>query len=168
MDNMLRIGVITTTHGLKGEVKVFPTTDDVARFNKLEKCFIRTKQGDIEVEKSSCKFFKKLVILSFKEFDNINQVEKFKQCEIYVTRDNAVELEEDEYFISDVIDSIVVDEEGNEIGILEEVLITGANDVYVVKTKDNKELLLPVINECVKDIDILNKRIKVKMMKGLE
>ena len=91
-DDMFRIGVITSTHGLRGEVKVFPTTDDVKRFKKLKKCYIRTPQGDMEVEKNSCKFFKNMVILSFKEFTDINQIEKYKGCELYVDRENAVPL----------------------------------------------------------------------------
>ena len=81
MEEFFRIGVITSTHGLKGEVKVFPTTDDVNRFKKLKKCILRTNKGDIEVEKNSCKFFKNMVILSFKEFKDINEIEKYKNCE---------------------------------------------------------------------------------------
>ncbi len=168
MDDKLRVGVITTTHGLRGEVKVYPTTDDINRFKYLKKCFIRTKQGDIEVEKNSCKFFKNLVILSFKEFDNINDIEKYKQCEIYVSRDNAVELKDDEYFITDIIDAKVIDQQGKDIGILIDVIQTGANDVYVVKKEDGKEVLLPVISDCVKNIDTVNKVVTVVMMKGLE
>ena len=83
-EDMFRIGVITSTHGLKGEVKVFPTTDDPARFKKLKKCFIRTKSGDVPVEKKSCKFFKNMVILSFSEFNDIND-----RCERCVCREDG-------------------------------------------------------------------------------
>jgi len=166
MEDIFRIGVITSTHGLKGEVKVFPTTDDVNRFKKLKKCILRTPKGDIEVEKNSCKFFKNMVILSFKEFKDINEVEKYKNCELYVTRDNAVPLDEDEYYIADVIGMEVFEEESR-LGVLADVMQTGANDVFVVDLGDKKELLIPVIKDCVLDIDYEAKKINVKLMKGM-
>ncbi len=167
MQKEFRIGVITSTHGLKGEVKVFPTTDDINRFKKLKKCIIRTPKIDIEVEKKSCKFFKNMVILSFKEFEDINAVEKYKNCEIYVTREDAVPLEDDEFYIADVIGMEICEENGNVLGILDDVMQTGANDVFVVKLVDERELLIPVINQCVLDIDYENKKVIVKLMKGM-
>ncbi len=167
MEDIFRIGVITTTHGLKGEVKVFPTTDDLNRFKKLKKCFIRTPKEDIQVEKNSCKFFKNMVILSFKEFTDINEVERFRNCDIYVTRDNAVPLEEDEYYISDVIGMNIILEDGSELGVLQDVIQTGANDVFVIKLKDDKELLMPVIKDCVLDMNYETSKITVRLMKGM-
>lgn len=167
MEDIFRIGVITSTHGLRGEVKVFPTTDDVNRFKKLKKCFIRTDKGDIEVEKNTCKFFKNMVILSFKEFNNINDIEKYKGCDLYVTRENAVPLKEDEFYISDIIGAKVYEENGNKLGELSDVLKTGANDVFVVKLPDKKEVLIPVIKEFVPEMDIEAKRITVRLMKGM-
>lgn len=166
MEDIFRIGVITSTHGLKGEVKVFPTTDDVNRFKKLKKCILRTPKGDMEVEKNSCKFFKNMVILSFKEFKDINEVEKYKNCELYVTRDNAVPLDEDEYYIADVI-GMEIYEDTRKIGVLNDVMQTGANDVFVVGLEDEKELLIPVIKDCVLDIDYDAGKIYVKLMKGM-
>ena len=167
MEDFFRIGVITSTHGLRGEVKVFPTTDDVNRFKKLKKCFIRTDKGDIEVEKNTCKFFKNMVILSFKEFNNINDIEKYKGCDLYVTRENAVPLEEDEFYISDIIGADVFEDNGDKLGVLKDVLKTGANDVFVVKLPDKKEVLIPVIKEFVPEMDIEAKRITVRLMKGM-
>ena len=167
MEDIFRIGVITTTHGLKGEVKVFPTTDDLNRFKKLKKCFIRTPKEDIQVEKNSCKFFKNMVILSFKEFGDINEVERFRNCDIYVTRDNAVPLEEDEYYLSDVIGMNIILEDGSELGVLQDVMQTGANDVFVIKLKDDKELLMPVIKDCVLDMNYDTGKITVRLMKGM-
>lgn len=164
---MFRIGVITSTHGLKGEVKVFPTTDDPARFKKLKKCFIRTKSGDVPVEKKSCKFFKNMVILSFSEFNDINEIEKYKGCELFVTREDAVPLEEDEFYIADVIDAEVFEDNGKKLGTLVDVMQTGANDVFVVKMENGKEVLLPVIKDCVLDINAEEKKIVVHMMNGL-
>ncbi len=166
-EDMFRIGVITSTHGLKGEVKVFPTTDDVNRFRDLKNCYIRTKTGDVPVEKKTCKFFKNMVILSFSEFKDINEIEKYKGCELYVTRENAVPLEEDEFYIADVIGAEVVEDNGNRLGTLVDVLQTAANDVFVVQMDDSREVLLPVIKECVLDIDAENKIIRVHMMDGL-
>lgn len=167
MEDIFRIGVITSTHGLRGEVKVFPTTDDVNRFKKLKKCFIRTDKGDIEVEKNTCKFFKNMVILSFKEFNSINDIEKYKGCDLYVTRENAVPLKEDEFYISDIIGAMVYVENGEKLGELSDVLKTGANDVFVVKLPDKKEVLIPVIKEFVPEMDIEAKRITVRLMKGM-
>lgn len=166
MEEFFRIGVITSTHGLKGEVKVFPTTDDVNRFKKLKRCILRTPKGDMEVEKRSCKFFKNMVILSFKEFQDINEIEKYKNCELYVRREDAMPLDEDEFYIADVI-GMEVYEEDSKLGELEDVLQTGANDVFAVRMTDGKELLIPVIKQCVLDIDYEIRKITVKLMKGM-
>ncbi len=167
MEDFFRIGVITKPHGLKGEVKVFPTTDDAKRFKKLKKCIIRTKKGDIEAEKKSCKFFKNLVILSFVGYDDINEVEVFRNCDIYVSREDAVPLEEGEYYISDVIGSDVYEDNGSHLGTVNDVLQTGANDVFTVAMENGRELLIPVINDCVIDIDTEGKKVIVKLMKGM-
>lgn len=167
MEDIFRIGVITSTHGLKGEVKIFPTTNDINRFKTLKKCFIRTPKGDIQLEKNTCKFFKNMVILSFKEFKDINEIEKYKGCDLYVTREDAVPLEEDEYYIADVIGMEVVVENGSSIGVLDDVMQTGANDVFVVKASDDREILIPVIKECVLDMDYNEGKITVRLMKGM-
>ena len=168
MEDMLRVGVFANTHGVRGEIKVFPTTDDAQRFKKLKKVYLDTGKEKMELEISSVRFFKNLVILKFKGIDNINDIEKYKGKDLLVTRDQAVPLEEDEYFIYDIIGAKVVTEDGNEFGQLKEVLQTGANDVYVVKTIEGKEILLPVIEECILNIDIENKVVTAHIMPGLE
>jgi len=167
MDNFLRVGVIANTHGIRGEVKVYPTTDDVSRFEYLKQVFLDTGKEKIELEVKSVKFFKNMAILKFKGIDNINDIEKYKGKDLLVTREHAVDLEEDEYFIADVIDALVVTDAGEEFGTLVDVLQTGANDVYVVETKDGKEVLLPVTKECVLDIDTENKKVTVHILPGL-
>lgn len=167
MDNLLRIGVISNTHGIKGEVKVFPTTDDPKRFKFLKTVILDTGKENIELEIQSVRFFKNLVILKFKGIDNINEIEKYKGKDLLVSREDAVPLEENEYFIYDIIGADVVTEEGDVLGVLTEVLTTGANDVYVVETKEGKELLLPVIDDCILDIDIDGKKVVAKLMPGL-
>lgn len=167
MEDMFRVGVIASTHGLKGEVKVYPTTDDLNRFKSLKRCFIRTKKEDVEVEAVSCKFFKNMAIIAFKDLQDINLIEKYKGCDIMVLREDAVELDEGEYYIADVIDMEVVTEDGERLGTLSDVLQTGANDVFVVAMDNGKELLLPVIDECVLDIDFEEEKILVRLMKGM-
>lgn len=167
MDDMLRVGVISSTHGVRGEVKVFPTTDDAKRFKKLKKVVLDTGKEALEMEVESVRFFKQMVIMKFKGYDNINDIEKYKGKDLLITREQAVPLAENEYFIYDIIDADVFLEEGSRLGYIKEVLTTGANDVYVVETEEGKEVLLPVIDECVKEIDIENKKVVVHPMPGL-
>lgn len=167
MENLLQVGAITQTHGIKGEVKVFPTTDDVNRFKKLKNVLLDTGNENIELEIEGVKFFKQYVILKFKGIDNINDVEKYKGKSLFVTRENAVKLKKNEYFIADMIGMKVITDEEKDFGVLKEVMITGANDVYVVETLDGKEVLLPAIKQCILEVDIENQLMKVHIMKGL-
>ncbi len=167
MDNFLRVGVISTTHGIRGEVKVFPTTDDPNRFKELKQVFLDTGKEMISMEVEGVKFFKQMVILKFKGFDDINDIEKYRGKDLLVTRENAVKLEKDEYFIFDLIDSEVITDEGEKLGTLVEILTTAANDVYVVSTEQGKEILIPSIKECILDIDTDNKKITVHLLEGL-
>ena len=166
-DSYLRVGIITSMHGVHGEVKVFPTTDDPARFKKLKECIIEQKGEELTLKVRSVKFFKNQVILAFEGFDNRNDVEAFKDRELFVTRENAVPLDDDEFFICDIIGAEVQTDEGSVLGVLEDVFETGANDVYSVKTPDGKEVLLPAIKECILDVNVEEKKIFVHVMKGL-
>lgn len=167
MISELQVGVITQTHGIKGEVKVFPTTDDAGRFKKLREVIMDTGKERLNLEIEGVKFFKQFAILKFKGYDSINDVEKYKNAKLYVTRDKAVRLKKDEYFIADLIGMDVVTEDGEKFGKVKDVLVTGANDVYVVEREDNPEALLPAIKECVKDVDIEQGKITVHIMDGL-
>jgi 16S rRNA processing protein RimM len=167
MDNYLRVGVISSTHGIKGEVKVFPTTDDPNRFKELKQVVLDTGKEHIILEIEGIKFFKQMVILKFKGFDDINEIEKYRGKDLLVTRENAVKLEKDEYFIFDLIDSEVYTDEGNKLGTLSEIMTTAANDVYVIKLENGKELLLPSIKECILDINVDHKKITVHVLPGL-
>ena len=167
MEKYLQVGVISSTHGIKGEVKVFPTTDDVNRFKKLKEVQLDTGKEKILLHPESVKFFKQFVILKFKEFNSINDVEAYKGKSLYVDREHAVRLRKDEYFIADLIGLSVVTEEGDAFGLMKDVMQTGANDVYVVEHTNGEEVLLPAIKECVKEIDIENGKITVHIMDGL-
>jgi len=167
MEEILQVGIISSTHGVRGEVKVYPTTDDVRRFKRLKEVILDTGKEQITLEIESVKFFKQMVILKFKGIDNINDVEKYRQKSLYVTRKNAVRLSRDEYFIADLMGLKVIDESEEEIGILREVMETGANDVYVIDMKDGRELLLPAIKQCVLQVDVESGFIKVHVLDGL-
>ena len=164
---MLRVGVITSPHGIKGEVKVFPTTDDAKRFKELKKVILDTGKEYIPMEIEHVKFFKNMVILKFRGYDNINEIEKYKSRDLLITRDQAVDLEPDEYFITDLIGLTVVSDQGVELGTLKDVLETGANDVYVVAMKDGKELMLPAIGDCILNVDLEQGRMEVHVLEGL-
>ena len=162
MEQMLRVGVITSTHGVRGEVKVFPTTDDAKRFKTLKKVILDGREP-LELSIEQVKFFKNMVILKFKGYDNINDVETWRQRDLLITRDQAVELKEDEYFITDLIGLTVVNEEEAVLGRVKDVLETGANDVYVVELTGGKELLLPAIKDCILNVDLEGGRMKVHL-----
>ena len=168
MEDMFQVGIITSPHGVKGEVKVFPTTDDNNRFKKLRDCYIEYKNELMPVKASGCKFFKNMVILSFEDFNNMNDVEKFRQCKIYVDREHAVSLDEDEYFVADLLGISVVDDKDNSLGVIDDVIETGSNDVYVVMNEQGKELLVPAIKDCILDVDIKGRVMRVHLLKEME
>ena len=113
------------------------------------------------------KFFKQMVILKFKGINSINDIEKYKGKPLFVTRENAVKLEADEYFIADLIGLKVLLEDEQMFGVLEDVITTGANDVYVVKSKEHGQVMLPAIKECVLEVKPEEGFIKIRPMKGL-
>ena len=159
MEDLLQVGVITTTHGVRGEVKVFPTTDDPARFKKLKNVVLDTGKELVDLEVAGVKFFKNMVIVKFKGIVNINDVEKYRKKSLYVTRENAVKLKKNEYFIADLIGLQAESDEGEDLGELSDVLQTGANDVYVLSKEGTDDILLPAIKECVKEVDLENGKI---------
>lgn len=166
MNDMLQVGAITSTHGLRGEVKVFPTTDDPRRYDYLKEVWLDTGKELLQMEVQSVKYFKQFVIVKFKGLDRIEDVERYVKKSLYVTRENAVELDEDENFIADLIGLKVIDEDGNNLGTLTEVLQTGANDVYVV-TENDKEILIPAIKQCVLEVNLEEGIMKVHLLEGL-
>ena len=167
MDDLLQVGAITQTHGLRGEVKVFPTTDDVKRFKKLKEVILDTGKEKMALEIENVRFFNQFAILKFKGFDNINDIERYKGKSLYVTRENAVKLRKDEYFIADLMGVKIYDEQDAYMGVLKDVIVTGANDVYEIALEDGRTLLLPAIKQCVLDVDIEQRRMKVHVLDGL-
>lgn len=166
-NDYLQVGVITSTHGIRGEVKVFPTTDDPNRFKSLKKLVLDTGKTYLPLEIEGVKFFKQFVILKFKGIDNINDIEKYKKMPLLVSREDAVELEENEYFMADMIGMEVVTEDGKRFGELKDIMETGANDVYVVESDVHGEVLIPAIKECILDVDVENDKMTIRLMNGL-
>ena len=167
MEDTLRVGVITSTHGVRGEVKVFPTTDDAARFKDLKEVLLDTGRELKPMEISQVKFFKNMVIVKFKGYDTINDIEIYKGRDLLVTRDKAVKLGPDENFIVDLIGLKVDTDEGECLGTLTDVIQTGANDVYEVTDESGKTVLLPAIKQCVLDVDLEAGRVLVHVLDGL-
>ena len=167
MEDFFQIGIITSTHSIGGEVKVYPTTDDPKRFQRLKEVILDTGKERKPLEIQSVKFFKQFVILKFKGLDNISDVERFRKCSLLVPRENAVPLARDEYFIADLEGLQVRNEDGTTIGVLNSVLETGANDVYVIGLSDGRELLLPAIKQCVLEVDVEAGYIRIHILEGL-
>ena len=167
MEQLFQVGAITTTHGIKGEVKVFPTTDDPSKFKKLKKVILDTGREKRELEIASAKFFKNMVILKFKGIDDINDVEKYRHATLWVTREDAVPLEDDEWYIADLVGMKVTTDEGEDLGELVDVLQTAANDVYVVQLKNKQEILIPSIKQCILDVNVEEGTMLVHLLPGL-
>ena len=167
MEDLLKVGVITTTHGVRGEVKVYPTTDEPERFLDLEYVLLDTGKELRRLDIKNVRFFKNLVILKFDGIDNINDIEKYKGRDLWIPREEAQELDEDEYYIADLLGMKVLLEDGSEFGTLKNVMETGANDVYIVDSVEHGEVLLPAIKECILDVDIVTNTMTVHLMKGL-
>lgn len=167
MEDRFQVGVITTTHGVRGEVKVFPTTDDVKRFKRLKKVILDTGKEEKILEVEGARFMKNLVLLKFKGYDSINDIEKYKGCSLYVTREDAVRLRKDEYFVADLIGMDVFLEDGSAFGRLTDVMATGANDVYVITIPDGREILVPAIKDCILSVNPEEGRMEIHLLPGL-
>jgi len=167
MEDLLQVGIITQTHGIRGEVKVFPTTDDVHRFKRLKETILDTGREQLTLEIEGVKFFKQYAILKFKGYDSIESIERYKGKNLYVTRDNAVKLGRDEYFIADLIGINVLDEQGEPFGVLKDVIETGANDVYDITMNDGRSVLVPAIKQCILAVDMERRTMKIHLLDGL-
>lgn len=167
MENYFVIGNIVNTQGIKGEVRVMPTVDDVSRFELLEHIFVDRKGNIKEYEIENVRFHKQFVLLKLKGIDDMTTAEPLKGTVVKITEDMAVPCEEDEYYIRDLYDMEVVTVEGEKLGIITDIIFTGANDVYAVKNEDGKEILIPAIKDCIIDVDVENNTMTVKLLGGL-
>ncbi len=167
MEQFLKTGIISSTHALKGEVKVYPTTDNIRRFDSLCHIFVE-QQGEktlYDIEK--VRYFKKMVILKFKGIDRVEEASPLVGAALYVPRTEAVPLGENEYYIADLIGMEVLSAEGELYGIVGDVIQTGANDVYQIESKKYGEFLIPAIKQCIIEIDPEKNRMTVDLLPGL-
>lgn len=167
MYQYLQIGKVANTHGVKGEIKVIPLTDNIERFNDLDWVYI-DRFGNMERRNVlGVKFFRSLVILKLEGIDNMNEAEALKGLFLLVDRENAVKLPEDTFFICDIVGCEVFEENGNMLGVVKEVLQTGSNDVYVVRNKNRQDILIPALKSVVKKVSTDEKKIIVSIPEGL-
>jgi 16S rRNA processing protein RimM len=170
MEKLFNVGKIVNTQGIKGELKLISSTDfKEERFQPGNKLLIVNGNTNeiLEVTVKSHRVHKNFDIVQFEEFNNINQVEKFKGCTVKVHESQLSELDEDDYYFHEIIGCKVISSQGEELGIIKEILTPGANDVWVVKSSKGKEILIPYIEDVVKEIDIKNKIIKIDVLEGL-
>ena len=163
----LEIGQIVNTFGIKGMVKVKPFTDDIRRFDELKTVYVEKNSTKIEYEIEEVKYHKDMVLIKFKGIDKVEQAEMLRNSYLTVSRDSVEKLEEGRYYIVDLLGLEVYTDEQVLLGTLEDIFNTGSNDIYVVKDKQGKQILLPAIQDVIKQIDIENKKIIVHLLPGL-
>ena len=168
MSSYLEIGQIVNTHGIKGMVKVKPFTDDIKEFEHFKKIYIENKKGKKEYQIKEVKYQKNMVILKLEGINKIEEAEELRNSYITISREDAIPLKENEYYIVDLLGLEVYTDEGTLLGILDDIFNTGSNDIYVVKDELGKQILLPAISEVIKNIDIENRKIIVHLLEGLQ
>lgn len=166
--NMYDIGKIVNTHGVQGEVRVIRITDFEERFNPGSTVYlIRKNEEPLALEITSHRTHKDFDLLKFEGLNNINDVLHFKEALLKIKEEQLTELPEGEFYHHEIVDCEIVTVEGEKLGTITEILVPGANDVFVVKQSAGKELLIPFIKDVVKEINIEEKRVVIKVMEGL-
>ena len=148
-------------------MKVKPFTDDIKEFETFETIYVQKKTELIEFKIESVRYAKNMVLLKLKGIDDIDSAEALRNLYIKVSREQLPELQENSYYIVDLLECEVVTVEGEILGKMDDVFNTGSNDIYVVKNEKGKQILLPAIKEVIKNVDIPNRKITVKLMEGL-
>ena len=160
------IGKIVNIHGIKGEIKVYPYTDDIDNLSNIKEFYI-DKELKSKCIVENCRVHKNMLITKIKGISNPDYALQLKNKDIYIPKDSLDKLDEGTYYIFDLIGLEVMDNDDNKIGILKDVLQNGANDVYEILTLDDKKIYLPAIHEVIKKVDIKSKKMYVEIMKGL-
>ena len=167
MQKSLEVGQIVNTFGIKGEVKVMPFTDDISRFDDLEKVYVKTKKEEKLYKIQNVRYHKNMVLIKFENIETPEQAELLRNAFLEIDRENAIPLEEGTYYIADLIGMEVYSDDGNKLGIVEDIYNTGANDIYVVKNDLGKQILLPGIKEVIKEVNLDTEKITVHLIPGL-
>lgn len=165
MESIL-IGKIVNTHGIKGEVKVYPYTDNIDNLSKIKEVYFDEKLNDKHKVKS-CKIQKNMLIMKLESVNIVEEAAKLKDTNLYIIKEDISDME-DTYYVEDLIGMDVIDEKDVVIGTITYVFSTGANDVYEIKSSDNKEIYIPAIKDVVKKVDVKNKKMYIEMMEGLQ
>lgn len=164
----LAVGKILSPWGINGQVKVKPLTDDIRRFEVMDAVYIDSEKDVIYKKIEKVTFLKQnFVVLKFEEIDTIETAEKLRNCFIKIHRDDAIKLPKNRFFICDIVGLYVYDDKQHLIGKITDVIKTGANDVYVIKTRENKEVLIPAIKQVVKEVDVVNKKMTIMPLEGI-
>ena len=167
MQKRLEVGQIVNTFGIKGEVKVMPFTDDITRFDDLEKVYVKTKKEEKLYKIQNVRYHKNMVLIKFENIETPEQAELLRNAFLEIDRENAIPLEEGTYYIADLIGMEVYSDDGNKLGIVEDIYNTGANVIYVVKNDLGKQILLPGIKEVIKEVNLDTEKITVHLIPGL-
>ena len=167
MQKRLEVGQIVNTFGIKGEVKVMPFTDDINRFDYLEKVYVKSKKDEKLYKVENARYHKNMVLLKLEGIENPEQAEMLRNAFLEIDREDAIPLEEGTYFIADLIGLEVYTDEGKLLGKVEDIYNAGANDIYVVKDELGKQVLLPGIDEVIKEVDLDKSKIIVHLIPGL-
>lgn len=170
MNAYIEVGKIVNTHGIKGELKVIPTTDDIKRFDLLKDILVETKGGLVSYPITSVRYLKGFVLLQLEGIEDMTQAERLKTFILKIPKELALPLQKDEYYIGDLYNMQVVTEDGEKLGEIVDILFTGGNDVYVIKDVTNpskKELLIPAIKQCILNVDIGQNTMVVHLLEGL-
>ena len=167
MQTRLEIGQIVNTFGIKGEIKVVPFTDDINRFDDLEKVYVKTKKDSKLYKVENARYHKNMVLLKLEGINNPEDAEKLRNAFLEIDRKDAIPLEEGTYFIADLINLDVYTDEGKLLGKVDDIYNTGANDIYVVKDELGKQILLPGIKDVIKKVDLEAEKIIVHLIPGL-
>jgi 16S rRNA processing protein RimM len=168
MEDFIYIGRVANTHGVRGMMKILPTTDDKTRFELLEEVYIEDKKGNTKVFKiSNIKYQKQFVLLQLEGINDMDTATYYKQGIVKIPKELALPLEEDEYYVSDLMGLEVYTEEDELLGKLKDIIFTGSNEVYVVDNGTKNGLLIPAIKDCIKDVNIDEGKIIVSLLEGL-
>ena len=167
MQKRLEVGQIVNTFGIKGEVKVMPFTDDITRFDDLEKVYVKTKKEEKLYKIQNVRYHKNMVLIKFENIETPEQAELLRNAFLEIDREDAIPLEEGTYYIADLIGMEVYSDDGNKLGIVEDIYNTGANDIYVVKNDLGKQILLPGTKEVIKEVNLDTEKITVHLIPGL-
>lgn len=162
---LVRIGKIVNTQGLKGDLRIFPSTDYKERFEELEYVYLEGEKNKKFVI-TKVRYKKNLAIVKFENYDNINDVETFRNREVFTEKLDQDELEEDRFYVEDLIGIKIIDEEKGYIGILKEIIQNPAHDIYLVELESGKEIMIPAVSEYIIDTDINNSVMTVSLIEG--